>query len=193
MMTKEALIAFEENIACLYRAGRIRSPVHLANGNEDELIAIFQDIKPNDWVCCAWRSHYHCLLKGVPPTELLAAIMEGRSIALCFQEHRVISSAIVGGVCPIAVGLAMGEKMNCTKNRVFCFVGDMTAETGIFHESTRYAGRNNLPIRWIVEDNGMSVGTPTDEAWGKCTVPARIERYHYKSKYPHVGIGSNVF
>src|SRR5262252_6831964 len=95
------LRAFEEEIAQEFAAGNIRAPVHLAAGNETALIEIFERVKPDDWVLCSWRSHYHALLKGVPRHEVKAAIMAGHSISLCFPQYKVLSSAIVGGIAPI--------------------------------------------------------------------------------------------
>jgi pyruvate dehydrogenase E1 component alpha subunit len=60
--------------------------VHLCDGNEDAMIEIFKRIGKEDWVLCSWRSHFQCLLKGVPPDVLKAEIMAGRSISLCFPE-----------------------------------------------------------------------------------------------------------
>src|SRR5437868_6423933 len=105
-MKKEELIAFEEEIAALFNAGKIRAPVHLYFGNEDQIIQIFQPIRRQDWVFCSWRSHYQCLLKGVPKELVREEILAGHSISLCFPTHRIYSSAIVGGVLPIAVGAA---------------------------------------------------------------------------------------
>ncbi len=190
-MSRERLIAFEEEIAALFNAGQIPYPVHLSNGNEDALIEIFQEIYPNDWVLGSWRSHYQCLLKGVPTEELKAAILEGRSMALCFPEYRILSSAIVGGVVPIALGIAMQIHREGGAERVWCFLGDMTAETGIAHESMKYARNHDLPIEWVVEDNGLSVCTDTKEAWGGVSETPGI-RYAYKSKFPHAGAGVRV-
>ena len=86
-MNKKSLISFEEQIASLFNSGKIRAPVHLYHGNEDKLINIFKKIKKNDWVFCTWRSHYQCLLKGVPKDEVKKEILEGRSISLCFPKH----------------------------------------------------------------------------------------------------------
>ena len=63
---KKKLINFENKIANLFNLAKIRAPVHLHSGNELSLIKIFKKIKKNDWIFCSWRSHYHCLLKGVP-------------------------------------------------------------------------------------------------------------------------------
>ena len=133
-MTANDLINFETEIANLFNAAKIRAPVHLYSGNEAQMIEVFRDVRPEDWVCCSWRSHYQCLLKGVPPEQVHAEILAGRSISLCFPEYRVISSAIVGGILPIAVGIALGLKRQAQPGRVHCFMGDMTSETGIASE-----------------------------------------------------------
>src|ERR1043165_2241532 len=121
-MTAADLIKFETEIADLFNAAKIRAPVHLYSGNENMMIELFQDVRPEDWVCCSWRSHYQCLLKGVPPDELRAEIMAGRPISHCFPKSRVVSSAIVGGILPIAVGIAMGIKRHGESARVHCFM-----------------------------------------------------------------------
>jgi pyruvate dehydrogenase E1 component alpha subunit len=192
---REMLIAFEQDIANEFNAGKIRAPIHLYSGNEERMIEIFKDVRPDDWVCCSWRSHYQCLLKGVPPAELKAEIMAGRSISLCFPVHRVISSAIVGGILPIATGIAMGIKRNSGPERVYCFMGEMTYETGIAHECMKYAKNFSLPITWIVEDNGKSVCTPTEEVWGwseGMTEGDDLRYYKYNLTWPHAGAGKRV-
>ncbi|HET9129838.1 MAG TPA: thiamine pyrophosphate-dependent enzyme, partial [Terriglobia bacterium] len=152
-MTKEELIAFEEEIAVLFNAGKIRAPIHLYFGNEEAMIRVFRNIRAQDWVFCSWRSHYQCLLKGVPKDQVRDEILAGRSISLCFPEQRVFSSAIVGGVLPIAVGAAMSIRQRGEDAKVYCFMGDMTAETGIAHEAIKYSRNHRLPIHFIVEDN----------------------------------------
>lgn len=196
--TPQALIHFESEIAELFNAGKIRAPVHLYYGNEEQIIEVFRDVKPDDWVMCSWRSHYQCLLKGVPPEQVKAEILAGRSISLCFPEHRIVSSAIVSGIIPIAVGIAMGIKRRGEKNRVHCFMGEMTAETGVAHECLKYSTNHQLPIRFIVEDNGKSVCTDTREAWNQPVLTHENSRhplvvyYKYQSRYPHAGAGVRV-
>lgn len=194
-LTPDDLRSFETEIADLFNAAKIPYPVHLSDGNEEALIAIFEDVGPKDWVCCTWRSHYHCLLKGVPPEELKQAIMEGHSIALNFPEYRIVSSAIAGGTIPIALGIALGIKRDGDEEKVHCFVGDMMAESGIFHECQKYACHFGLPLRLYVEDNGLSVCTDTRAVWNSPTaghVPLLREPYRYSSKYPHAGAGKRV-
>ena len=137
MFTKEDLIEYENEIAARFDDAQIRAPVHLYNGNEEQIIKVFkeQDIGQDDWVLCSWRSHYQCLLKGVPPDALTKAILQGRSISLCFAEQRILCSGIVTGTIPIAVGIALVIKRKGGTNKVYCFMGDMTSETGVAHEN----------------------------------------------------------
>ena len=194
-MNRDELIAFENSIADEFNAGNIPYPVHLSSGNEDALLGIFEGIREEDWVCGSWRSHLHCLLKGVPPEELKQAIMDGRSIALSFPEYRVLCSAIVGGVIPIAMGIALGIKRRGGREMVYCFLGDMTMETGIAHECRKYARNHYLPIHWIAEDNSKSVCSVTAETWGcygDWVNESNITHYRYTSKWPHAGAGKRV-
>lgn len=197
-LTAQALVDFETEIAGLFNSGKIRAPVHLYSGNEEAMIRIFQDIRPEDWVLCSWRSHYQCLLKGVPREMLKEEIVAGRSISLCFPEYRIVSSAIVTGVLPIAVGIGMAIKRRQGAERVFCFMGEMTSETGSAHECIKYAQNHELPVRFIVEDNGKSVCTNTRQTWNQPVLTYEksaspyVTYYQYESKYPHAGAGVRV-
>jgi TPP-dependent pyruvate/acetoin dehydrogenase alpha subunit len=182
LLAKEELAAFEKEIACLWEQAKIRAPIHLAGGNEEPLINIFKNIQPEDYVFSTHRSHLHALLKGVPKDDVRRSILAGRSISLCFPEHRFYTSAIVAGGLPIACGVAMDG------HRVWCFIGDCAAQTGMFSECTRYAERNHLPITFIIEDNGMSVATPTLAVWSPMReLGPNVIRYHYKNTWPHQG------
>ena len=201
MLTKEELIEFENHIGACFDDAQIKAPVHLYHGNEEQIIEVFNrhNIGEEDWVLCSWRSHYQCLLKGVPPAKLKKAILQGRSISLCFSEERVLCSGIVTGAIPIALGIAIGIKKRGGANRVYCFMGDMTSETGVAHECIKYARNHQLPIHFIVEDNGKSVCTDTRATWGmdKLTYEGvnddYVSYYSYElNKYPHAGAGKRV-
>ncbi len=198
LVAAEELIAFEDEIAALFNAGKIAAPVHLYSGNEEQMAAVFERIRPQDWVFCSWRSHYQCLLKGVPKARVREAILAGRSISLCFPEYRIYSSAIVGGVLPIAVGVAMSIRRRGEDAIAYCFMGEMTAETGIAHESIKYSRNHRLPIHFVVEDNGKSVCTDTREVWNQRRLSFEesqdeyVSYYRYQTKYPHAGAGVRV-
>ena len=197
-MKKEELIKFENEIAELFNSGKIRAPIHLYHGNEEKIIEVFENIKKDDWVFCTWRSHYQCLLKGVPTKAIKEEILSGRSISLCFPKYNIYSSAIVGGSIPIAVGTAMSLKRKNSKSKVYCFMGEMTSETGIAHECVKYSRNFKLPIHFIVEDNEKSVCTDTRTAWNQKKLSYEgvkddyVTYYHYKLKYPHAGAGERV-
>lgn len=191
--TKEDLIKFERLIADHWEAGKVRGPIHLSGGNEDQLIEIFKRIKKTDWVFSTWRSHYHAILKGICPVWLENEILAGRSITIVNKQDKFYSSAIVGGIIPIAVGAAMALKREGSEERVWCFIGDMAFETGGFMENYKYAKNFDLPITFVVEDNGVSTNTPTLEAWGKKSiVPDDVIWYEYKKVWPHYGTGKWV-
>ena len=200
-LTKKDLIDFETEMAACFDGALIRAPVHLYSGNEEQIIDIFRkhNISKEDWVLGSWRSHYQCLLKGVPKEELKEAILNGRSISLCFKEHKVLCSGIVTGALSIALGIALNIKRDGGDNKVYCFMGDMTSETGGAHECIKYAKNHKLPIHFIVEDNGKSVCTDTRATWATDKLTYEdvndeyVTYYKYKlDKYPHAGAGKRV-
>lgn len=190
-MDTKALVAFEQDIKSHWEKGEIHGPVHFVGGNEDHLIRLFQEIAPQDWVFTNHRSHYHALLKGVPSSLVKQKILDGKSIHLNFHDYRVCSSAIVAGNAPIAVGVALASQLSEQQTNVWCFVGDMAAETGIFYECVKFANLNDLPIHFIVEDNGFSVQTPAKEVCGPF-YQTKVIRYSYERAFPHQGTGTWV-
>lgn len=195
--TEQELIDFETQIGEDFNNGQIKAPIHLYFGNESEMINIFEDIKDEDWVFCTWRSHYQCLLKGVPQDLLRRDILRGKSITLCYPEYKIYSSAIVTGSIPISVGVALDLKRKNESGHVWCFVGDMASETGTFFENWKYAVNHDLPITFVVEDNNKSVCTDTRKVWNSEvlyfeTPKPKVIYYKYESKYPHAGAGKRI-
>jgi len=192
-LTPQDLIDFENDIVEEWENGKIRGPIHLSNGNEEQLIEIFKRISANDWVFSTWRSHYHALLHGISPEWIKNEILNGKSITLCKIDEKFYSSAIVGGTLSIALGVAMGIKEKGSDEKVWVFVGDMSFESGIFYEVHKYARNFDLPVYFIVEDNAVSTYTPTEATWNtKKDIPSDVIHYKYKSKYPHYGSGKWV-
>ena len=192
-MNKKDLIDFEKRVQEVYESGKIKAPVHLSGNNEDELIEIFKKIDKDDWVFSSWRNHYHALLHGIPKDTLMDMIVRGKSMSVYSDKPKFYSSSIVGGILPIALGVAKSIKLKGEKNKVWCFVGDMTFETGIFYETYKYSRNFDLPLEFVIEDNNLSTNTPVAETWGgKQTVPSDVYYYEYKSEYPHHGTGNWV-
>ena len=162
-VTVEDLVAFELEVKALFESKAIRAPVHLRSGNEAILVQIFKEVGQDDWCFFGWASHLECLLKGVPRETLLAAIIEGRSISMCFMEHRIVSSAIVGGICPMAVGVAAGIKRDGLPERVWCL--SVETPTAVLWGDVRSEVAKHPSCRY----------------------------YRYTNGYPHAGIGRLVF
>ena len=193
-LVSQDLINFEDLIVSHWESGKIRGPVHLSNGNEEQLIEISKRIDPSDWVFSTWRSHYHALVKGISPDWLEDQILKGKSITICSPKDKFYSSAIVGGTLSIALGVAMSIKQSGGDEKVWVFVGDMSFESGLFYETHKYARNFDLPLYFVVEDNGVSTYTPTETTWNniKKDIPNDVIWYQYKSKYPHYGTGKWV-
>ena len=192
-LTIDNLIDFESDIVKHWEGGDIHAPVHLSNGNEEQVIEIFSRISYDDHIFSTWRSHYHALCHGISPVWVKNEVLEGRSITICNLDHNFYSSAIVTGIISIALGTSIGLKRKKSKQKVWCFIGDMTFETGIFYESYKYAKNFDLPLQFVVEDNNLSTNTPVDETWGgKRDRPRDVIYYKYKSDYPHHGTGNWV-
>lgn len=212
LLSKEELIAFEEDIANSFNNKEIKAPIHLDNGNEEQMIEVFKEVNENDWCFGTWRSHYICLLKGVPQKQLKTDILKGKSITLCYPEYNIFSSAIVGGNISIALGTALDIKRKGQQNKVWCFLGDMSTTCGIFSEALEYAENFDLPITFVVSDNNKSVLTDTRQVWNTTKLPfepfffdgsdneeedfnkgklmkasKRLYWYKYNSKWPHSG------
>lgn len=187
-MVRADLLAFTAEVSERFVAGDIPGPVHLCSDTQIEpLLDLFRDIKRTDYVLGTWRSMYHALLHGVPRERVMAEVFAGRSMSLHFPEHRFMTSAIVGGMLPIACGLAAAGE------RVWCFVGDMCASTGAFKDAEKYMRRNDLPVTFVVEDNALSTNTPTDAAWGTGLAGGMLpKRYYYKRTTPHYGVATNA-
>lgn len=209
------LTNFEKEIGDMFNNKEIKSPIHLYSGNEEKMIKIFKDIDiKNDWVCGTWRNHYQALLKGIPSEIVKTQILKGKSMVMNLPEYKFINSSIVGGIPSIATGIALGIKLKKENNHVWCWVGDMSAETSQFHEAYKYSVNHDLPITFIVESNGLSVLTPTKEVWNMKDIPYYINNkdkfvedmnnnviykqdflYYYEysnNLYPHAGAGKRI-
>lgn len=208
--TPQQLREFEEEIRDCYLKSMIKAPIHLRSGLEEQLIEIFKLVQPQDTIFAYWASHLHCLLKGVPAEEIRQAILDGDSISLCFPRQGVYCSGIAGSLAGVAVGAALALKRAGTpafsggarpseEPHVWLFTGDMAAECGGFHEAVKYAHNFQLPISFVVEDNGISVLTDTRSTWGSerpwfqdTPYAARIHYFRYENGYPHSGVGVRV-
>ncbi|MBX3166256.1 MAG: hypothetical protein KF760_02545 [Candidatus Eremiobacteraeota bacterium] len=205
------LAAFEEEIKECYLNKQIRAPIHLRSGLEENLLEIFREVEPQDYVYAYWASHLHCLLKGVPRDQVRQSILDGNSIALCFPQYNVYCSGIASSLAGVATGTALalkragasafsgGRRSQRREPHVWLFTGDMAAECGTFHEAIKYAHHFSLPVTFVVEDNAVSVLTDTRKTWGSprpwyvdTPYAERIRYFQYSNSYPHSGVSVRV-
>lgn len=196
--TAEKLDEFEDDIKAGFLRGEIRAPVHFSKGNSHQLIQIFQEnnIGDNDWVFASHRNHFSALLKGIPKEWIKEQIYHGNSMHLMSKEYKFFASSIVGGSLPIAVGVALALKRKGEKGHVWAFMGDMAGLSGIAYECMLYSSVNELPITFVIEDNGLSTNSPTYETWGASYISyldfGNVLYYKYIRDCPHINVGQFV-
>lgn len=160
---------FEEKAAEMYSLGKIRGFLHLYIGEEAVAVGAMQAIESDDAIVSTYREHGHALARGMPMGSLMAELYgkangcsRGRGGSMHFFDvgRRFYGGyAIVGGGLPIAVGLALADKMQ-NRNRVTaCFFGDGAVAEGEFHESMNLAALWKLPVLFICENNLYAMGT----------------------------------
>jgi pyruvate dehydrogenase E1 component alpha subunit len=195
--TKESLIAFENRIRDHFADGDLPFLVHLAGGNEEQLVEIFGQINEGDWILGSHRSHYHYLLAGGKEADLEQEILDGRSMFLFSKQLNFLTSSVLAGTCGIAAGIALALKSEGSKSKVWCFLGDGAADEGHFFEAAMYVEGWDLPCTFIIEDNDRSVDTNRRDRRGPVVEDKglpwngfnHVKRYCYKAAYPHGGAG----
>jgi pyruvate dehydrogenase E1 component alpha subunit len=161
--------AFEERAAEQYSAGKIRGFLHLYIGEEAIAVGALSALSEEDNVVASYREHGQALLRGVSPGALMAEMFgkatgcargHGGSMHLFDAAHRFFGGhAIVGGGLPMAVGLALADKMQGRSAVTACFFGDGAAEEGEFAESLNLAALWRVPLLFLCENNRYAMGT----------------------------------
>jgi pyruvate dehydrogenase E1 component alpha subunit len=160
---------FEEKCAELYTQEKIRGFLHLYDGEEAVAVGVIPVLEERDRVVATYREHGHALVRGVSMKAVLAEMYgkqegcsrgRGGSMHLFDHEHNFHGgNAIVGGGLPMAVGLALAEKMRGSGVVTVCFFGEGAAAEGEFHESMNLAGLWELPVLFVCENNLYAMGT----------------------------------
>jgi len=161
---KNRIRNFERRLQANMR--NIYCPTHLSLGHEDVAVDIAEVVRPGDWLFSTHRNHHHYLAKGGNETLLWDEI-HGResglnggfagSQAITDKNIRFHSSAILGGLIGCAAGAAYAEKIDKTDNIAICCIGDAATEQGVFWETLNFAVLHQLPLCFVVENNGKSV------------------------------------
>lgn len=160
---------FEEKCAELYTQEKIRGFLHLYIGEEAVAVGVMQALKPEDTVLGTYREHGHAIARGLSMDKVMAEMFgkvtgssrgRGGSMHIFDVEKQFYGgNAIVAGALPLAVGLALANKMQNKKNVVACFFGEGAVAEGEFHESLNLAKLWQLPILFVCENNGYAMGT----------------------------------
>jgi pyruvate dehydrogenase E1 component alpha subunit len=183
---------FEERCAELYGQGKIRGFVHLCNGEEAIAVGVMRELEPHDAVVSTYREHGHALARGVAMNAVMAEMFgkaagcsggRGGSMHLFDAANRFYGgNAIVGGGLPLAVGLAMAEKLQGRKGIAACFFGEGAAAEGEFHESLNLAALWTLPVLFVCENNLYAMGTAIERSQVQTSVAARAVSYGLRAE-----------
>ena len=178
---------FEERCVELYSAGSIRGFLHVAIGEEAVAVGVMQTLTPDDAVVSTYREHGHALARGVPMESVMAEMYgkvtgcsrgRGGSMHLFDVSRRFYGgNAIVGGGLPLAIGLALADKMQGRPHVTVCFFGDGAFAEGEFHECVNLAALWQLPVLFACENNLYAMGTAIQRAQAETDLALRAASY----------------
>jgi len=184
---------FEEKCAELYSVGKIRGFLHLYIGEEAVAVGSIPAFTPDDAIVATYREHGHSLVRGTPMGPLMAELYgkatgcaRGRGGSMHFFDasRRFYGGlAIVGGGLPIAVGLALAQKLaplspSLNKGGVTaCYFGDGAVAEGEFHESMNLAALWKLPVLFLCENNLYAMGTALGRHQSQTDIARKADAY----------------
>ena len=182
---------FEEKCVELYSAGKIKGFLHLYIGEEAVAVGVMSLLKVEDRIVATYREHGHALARGISPGAIMAEMFgksngcskgRGGSMHLFDAEKNFYGgNAIVGGGLPMAVGLALADKMQKRSFATVCFFGEGAVAEGEFHESMNLAALWKLPVLFICENNLYAMGTALSRSHSQPDIAKKAESYGMKS------------
>lgn len=183
---------FEETCHRLYEEKRITGVyMHLYSGHEASGVGSLAALRPSDHVITAYRDHGIALILGMDPKVIMAEMMgkasgssggKGGSMHLASKDHNFWGGyAIVGGHLPLAAGIALEARYRGKDNVTMTYVGDGATNNGYFHEALNMSAIWQLPVIWIIENNGYGMGTEVHRASGQIELHRKAEAYGIKS------------
>ncbi len=178
---------FEEKCAELYGQGKIRGFLHLYIGEEAVAVGALQALRPEDAIVATYREHGHALVRGIPAAAVMAEMYgkatgcsrgRGGSMHLFDARTRFYGgNAIVAGGLPLAVGLALADKLRGDARITACFFGDGALAEGEFHESLNLAALWRLPVLFLCENNLYAMGTAIERHQAQLDLTLRARGY----------------
>ncbi|MDO9623810.1 MAG: pyruvate dehydrogenase (acetyl-transferring) E1 component subunit alpha [Pseudomonas sp.] len=177
----------EERAAELYGQAKIRGFLHLYIGEEAVAVGALHALAPDDAVLATYREHAHALIQGVPMTTIMAEMYgkqegcsrgRGGSMHLFDAKTRFFGgNAIVAGGLPLAVGLALAERMQGGTRLSACFFGEGAMAEGAFHEALNLAVLWQLPVLFCCENNLYAMGTALARSQSQTDLCAKAGAY----------------
>jgi pyruvate dehydrogenase E1 component subunit alpha len=178
---------FEEKCVELYSAQQIRGFLHLYIGEEAVAVGVIQALHPDDAIVATYREHGHALVRGIPMNAVMSELFgkangssrgRGGSMHIFDAATRFYGgNAIVGGGLPLAVGLALADKMRGIQRVTACFFGEGAVAEGAFHESMNMAALWDLPVLFCCENNLYAMGTALDRSESETDVALKAAAY----------------
>ena len=178
---------FEERCVELYSAGSIRGFLHVYIGEEAVATGVMSALDPDDAIVATYREHGHALLKGMSARSVMAEMFgkvtgccrgRGGSMHLFDAPTRFYGgNAIVGGGLPLAVGIALADKLAGRDRVTACFFGEGAMAEGEFHESINLAAIWGLPVLFVCENNLYAMGTALARSESETNLAVKASAY----------------
>ena len=178
---------FEETCAELYTAEKIRGFLHLYIGEEAIAVGALDALAPDDAVVATYREHGHALARGIAMDRIMAEMYgkqsgcsrgRGGSMHIYDAATRFYGgNAIVGVGLPLAVGLALADRMQGRDAVTACFFGEGAVAEGEFHESANLAALWKLPVLFVCENNRYAMGTALDRSESQTDLHVKAASY----------------
>jgi pyruvate dehydrogenase E1 component alpha subunit len=179
---------FEEKSAEVYTQGKIRGFLHLYIGEEAVAVGAMQALTPDDAIVATYREHGHALARGLSAGAVMAEMYgkangssrgRGGSMHVFDVGLRFYGgNAIVGGGLPLAVGLALADRMQRRRRVTACFFGEGAVAEGEFHESLNLTALWQLPVLFLCENNRYAMGTALARSESQTDIHAKAAGYN---------------
>ena len=184
---------FEEKAAEVYSAGKIRGFLHLYIGEEAVAVGAMAALAPDDAVIATYREHGQAIARGIPAASVMAEMYgkangcsrgRGGSMHMFNAAHRFYGGqGIVAGGLPVAVGLALADKLQGKHRATACFFGEGAVAEGEFHESMNLAALWHLPVLFLCENNLYAMGTALARSESETDIHLKAQNYRVQSEW----------
>jgi pyruvate dehydrogenase E1 component alpha subunit len=160
---------FETESLRQYQAKKMGGFLHLYNGQESVAVGCVSLMGDDDHIITAYRDHGHALAVGMTMNECMAELFgkatgcsKGKGGSMHFfapDKNYWGGHGIVAGQTPLGLGLGYALKYKGLKGAALCFMGDGAVNQGCFYESLNIASLFDIPVIYVIENNGYSMGT----------------------------------